>query len=513
MTEHAVDVDERGIRFRECPSGPCEVLFDGTPVWSLSLPAAGDAEGDSSLTVSWPENMRAYLHGAAHVAVRNGDDVLDAGEVRFGDEEGRVRFVDAQGIPIVIDKWGIIQRPFQGRGDDVTDRMLDYVEQILRIVDAECSISLWIAFGTLLGAVREGGVIAHDSDIDLAFLSEADTPAGVAEDMFRVRRALSRHDLTVINKTASFLTVVFEAPDGAQASIDIYGCFYVGDLLHETATVRARVPREAVLPLQRIRFEGRLLPGPADPDTVLRASYGPDWRVPDPRFRHQPGDETVHRFEDWFGNLMRQRRPWEVYWRDSPEARRDGPSAFARWVSDRIPPDSLVVDVGAGSGHDSRYFVKNGHRVVGLDYARGSFRGLETSDESLMVDRLNLYDGRDTVTRAALVARRRGPRVVYARSLLDVLEQSGIENFWRFVGMLMRRRGLTYLEFGEWPATSTDLPPPSGGRRYPVDPDEVLARLRAAGGHILERRSRQVPEAEGTRRWRMAAAWRGVPAS
>lgn len=507
MTPAPIVVDDQGLHLQlELElSGLCDVMFDGTPVWSFLPPEADEETG--ACFVAWPENMRPYLDGVAEVSIRHLGQTHRAGETRFGSGEGRVQFVDANGIAIVIDKWGIIQRPFQGRGGDVTQLMLDYVERIIEVLDDECGLSVWVAFGTLLGAAREGGVIAHDSDIDLAFLSEADNPAGVARDLFRARRALTRANLNVINKTASFLTVVFEAPDGAQASIDLYACFYVGDLLHETATVRAPVPRSAVLPLQRLSFEGRMLPAPADPDAVLTASYGASWRVPDPSFRHEPGTEIVERFDAWFGNLMRQRRAWEVFWRDTRDHSAQGPSQFAGWVAERIPEESMVIDVGAGSGHDAKHFVAAGHRAVALDYARGSFRGLDTSESELQIDRLNLYDGRDTVTRAALIARRRGYRVVYARSLLDVLAPPGVENFWRFVGMLMRGSGSVYLEFGEWKTDKRASAAAPGGRRFPVDPAEVEARLRAAGGTVVERRRRRVADQEGSHRWRMVAEW------
>ena len=111
-------------------------------------------------------------------------------------------------------------------------------ERVLAVMREDCGIEGWISFGTLLGAARAGKVIGHDSDIDLCFLSEKQTPAEMAVEIWDIARALVDAGISVKHKTASFITVVYDAPDGGEDGIDIYTCFYVGDLLHETATVR-----------------------------------------------------------------------------------------------------------------------------------------------------------------------------------------------------------------------------------------------------------------------------------
>ncbi len=266
-------VDDDGVHLPPGFEGSVDVHFDDHHAWSFTAHAGHD-RGDEVL-VGWPKRMRRWLDGRAAVRLVENERELWSGEVVLGAGEGRISFVDKQGVPVMIDKWGLLQRPFSGRDRSAVEQMVDVTEQILEVMREECGIEGWIAFGTLLGAAREGGVIGHDSDIDLAYLSHRETPAEMVQELHDVARALRRDGLHVMDKSGSFITVLFRAPDGAQGSIDVYTCFHVGELLYETATVRAPVPVEAIEPLTTLEFEGRPLPAPADPDRMLSVSYGP----------------------------------------------------------------------------------------------------------------------------------------------------------------------------------------------------------------------------------------------
>ncbi len=510
---------EDGIHVPAGLAGTYDVLFDDVLVWSIDLPAT-DAPAPPR-RVPWPANMRPWLVGRTTVALRGDEASLDLGEVRFGRGEGRVALVDDQGVPVTIDKWGIIQRPFAGRGGGVVSHMVEVAQQILAILRAECGIRAWLAFGSLLGAVRSGGVIGHDSDIDLAYLSDRPTPAAMAEELFAARRALVRHGFRVINKSGSFLTVRFTSPDGSAASIDLYTCFHLGGYLYETATVRARVPRDAIAPLRTVEFEGVPLPAPARPDALLEASYGPRWRVPDPAFRHRPGPEVTERFDDWFGTVMRHRREWEVYWRDVRPRRPVPSTGFAGWTADRLPAGARVVDVGTGDGADALELGTRGFCVTGLDYARGAWRASAAAAERaglpVTFETLNLYDLRDAASGAALLARRSPrPGVLYTRSVVDALSPEGRDNFWRFADMLLRGGGSAFVELEELAAPVPGAQAPrfygDGGRRYPVRAEDVVRRAAAYGARVREREVAPVRHPAVARRHRLVLDWPAMPA-
>ncbi|MGN6779903.1 MAG: hypothetical protein ACTHJH_00185, partial [Marmoricola sp.] len=392
----------------------------------------------------------------------------------------------------------------------VVDAMVDLARQVLQILRDDCGIEGWLSFGTLLGAARDGKAIGHDSDIDLNYLSEKETPAEMARELWDIGRALRRAGLEVQHRSASFVTVRTRVPDGGWGSLDVYTCFYVEDRLHETATVREVVPREAVLPLRDIEFEGHLLPGPADPDRLLTVSYGPQWRVPDPSFRHLPGPDITQRFDGWFGSLMKWRRDWNAH--NARVVQEGGrPSRFARWVAPQLADVEHVVEVGCGAGFDLPAYAAGGRRVLGLDYALPRAAG--KGQKRVATRELNLDDLRDVLTQGALLSRREVRQAVVARGLLEALTPDGAEAFFTFCSMVLRRGGRAYLEgvsrtpreAQEWQTRH------ESGRIRSLDPVRVAAQAEAAGGRILSRagfdEAARAVRTGPSATWRMTVEW------
>ena len=496
-----VRVDADGVHFETPFTGSADVHFGGKRGWSFAA--------ERSRKVAWPRKLRPFLDGWSDVRVVAGDDELFSGRVAFTDTDREVALVDRHGITVIVDKWGLIQRPFENRPAEVVGAIADEAQRILEVMRRDCGLEGWISFGTLLGAARSGGAIGHDSDIDLCYLSEKATPAEMTRELWGIARALRAAGMRVVEKTGSFITVEVTTPDGAGNGIDVYTTFFLDGMLYETATVRAPVPREALMPLAEIEFEGRMMPAPADPATLLEVSYGPNWRVPDPSFKHQPGPEVHERFDGWFGSLWRQRRDWRSFNAQQAEAGVE-PSDFAAWVAERLAPETRVIDVGAGTLADLRLFAERGFPTLGLDYA---FPPPRLRPDGVRVEQLNLYDDRDILTRGALAARYREGQAVYVRRVLETLAPDGMDNFWRLVRLLLRRGGDLYLEGQTWPrgAAGAAAAAAGSGRLRPLSPRVVADDARRAGGEILLQEGvadavRALTGAEPAT-WRMIVHW------
>ncbi|WP_170286055.1 hypothetical protein [Nocardioides rubriscoriae] len=510
MTTPGARVDDVGIHLVTYPDGPVDLLIAGDRIWSC-VPGAGGRPGDAvETTLAFPRALRRRLVGTARVqVVDESGAVLVDDDVVFGGSTEPLDLTDKHGNKIVIDKWGLVQRPLENRrASGVVELMVDQTARILEVLRDDCGVPAWLAFGTLLGAAREGRAIGHDSDIDLCYLSEQPTPALMAQEMWQIARTLRRAGMVVDIKSASFITVVIDAPDGGTASIDLYTAFFLDGLLHETATVRTEVPRSAVLPLGTITFEGREFPAPADVAAILAVSYGPSWRVPDPSFEHRPGREVARRFDGWFGQLMRGRREWRRTAALRAEAG-DAPSDFARFVHERLRPGSSLVEIGMGSAADLAFWAESGHRCRGLDYATPVAARRRARAAGAAAGDLNLYDLRDVITRGALLARGHRLDAVCVRDVFEALDPDGVEHLWLLLRLSLDRGGLLFVEGVSWSREDAAAwPQRDSGPVRSFDPDRVLDEVRRLGARVVHREG--VAEGRRAARGGPPARWRFV---
>ncbi|MPZ01077.1 MAG: class I SAM-dependent methyltransferase [Actinophytocola sp.] len=467
-----------------------DVYLGDHRVWSISpAPQCEDAAGDLR-RVPWPSALRPYLNGRARVAIREhvSSRVLLEQEHCFGTGEGEVDVVNAAGDPLAVDKGGRLQRMFGTGSTAVVDSLLDGVETLLKDLREECGIDAFLAFGGLLGAVREGKLIGHDCDADVGYLSAYTHPLDVARESFHMQRVLSRRGYRLRRFSAATLKVLMRDADGGIRGIDVFGGFMVDDQFHLMPTVRAPLPRSAILPLSTVTLHGRQLPAPADPEALLEVTYGKSWRVPDPSFKFQPPPSTTRRLTGWMRGLREHLRYWESFYSGQKSAAvPDEPSAFAQWVNERESAERPLVEIGFGTARDALWFARLGYQVRGLEYARSAvnhaIEAASNEDLPAEFDVLNLYELRQVLATGSQLAQDGTPLTLYGRFLLHAMEDDGRHNLWRIAEMALRAGGRLYLEFRTGKDAKAEHVFGEHFRKF-LDPDAVVDEIEARGGHI-----------------------------
>lgn len=483
-----VRVDHEGIHLASPGDELCNLHFDDRRIWSFWTGRDGETEGAGRL-VRWPERLTLHLEGTTRVTIRQGDGttVFDE-EVRFGTEERRLSVVDRLGAPLGIDNYGRLVKTFETRDSHQLIPLLDALETVLGLLRAE-GLEAFPAYGTLLGAVREGTFIGHDSDADVGYVSRHEHPLEVIRESHRVQRAVQRQGYPTTRYSGAAFKIDVPDADGSVRGLDVFGGFFTGGRLALMGEVWAPFEKEWIFPLGIVELAGRALPAPAQPEHLLAAMYGEGWRVPDPAFKFEKSAQAQRRFDAWFRGTRHNRPAWDHRYglaRLLPPYQ--PPHELARHLHEREEPGTWVLDVGCGRGRDVRWLARQQRPAIGLDYSEVAMAYIRERAAQqgwpAQLRTMNLLELRQVLAWGALLAARPGPRAVLARHILDSTSRQGVENFWRLVSMVLGGGGRLYLEVLTAPITDPEGRVPL---TVPVDPDALMRDLERRGARVLAR--------------------------
>ena len=128
-------------------------------------------------------------------------------------------------------------------------------------------VPYWVNSGTLIGAVRHGGFIPHDDDLDIELL-ESDLPRAV-DALGSVGRSFRSAGMWKENVPVG--RFYFWGDGSCTRSVDVF-------LRSEPLQPIDEFPSHSeTFPLQRLPFHNITVLAPRDPNPALTRHYGPDW--------------------------------------------------------------------------------------------------------------------------------------------------------------------------------------------------------------------------------------------
>ncbi|MFC4783473.1 class I SAM-dependent methyltransferase [Nocardioides sp. MAHUQ-72] len=484
-------VTDAGIHLTVAGTEPLLLMLDGRYVWSFS-PARDGVPVRGGTFVAWPDVLRRFLHGTTVVRVSDvrGSRVLLEDEVVLGaprEPGARIAVVDPQGLPLAIDKVGHLTRAFEATDAAVRDEILAGTQRVLRDLRETCGVEAYLNYGVLLGAVRDGAMIGHDSDTDVCYLSRHTSPADIILESYRIQRALRELGWRTLRMSGGDVKILLPLSDGRECHVDVFVAFRVDGVFYQLGNRSGSLPESAILPVSTVELHGFTFPAPADPEAMLRFVYGPGWRVPDPSFRYADPVAGIRRLDGWLRGFRTDMGRWTaLHQAGLAQQVSRKPSDFARWVHAELPARAPIADLGTGTGRDALFFARRRRPVIAYDFSRAARGRLQARARArrgqLEARGLILGELRSVLVTAAELAR--DPHHLYARHLLGCLDAAARENLWLLARTALRGGESLFLEFSAQRGTALPDPGPAGLVSR-LDADAVHREIEAAGGVVV----------------------------
>lgn len=480
-------IDERGLLVAPSRERLVDVAFDGRRIWSFWLVRDGE-EREDGVHLAWPKPLRPFLDGVTEITLTDPGTgtVLLTRTVHLGERTERIAVVNAAGRELAIDKSLKLVETFDTRDAAHVEPLLDAIEEVLGAL-REVGLDAFLAYGTALGAIRDGGLIGHDSDADLGYVSRLDHPVDVIRESFRIQRALTDMGYRVTRYSAIALKVHVAESDGLDRGLDVFGGFMRDGVLYLMGEIAVPFREDWIHPLGTATLEGREFPVPANTDKFLTATYGPGWKVPDPAYKFTTPASTIELFNGWFRGMRTGRAGWHGYHKRTIDVEPEV-TDVARAVAERHPDLATYVDIGCGRGADVAWFADRGVHAVGLDfqpYAYAAEAERRADDPRVTFQLFNLLELRHVLAVPAWLARLPGPRAVGCVHVVERLGRRGRLNMLRSARMVLAGTdGALHLQFLS--EKGNDGYARRTGVRQALDPDVVLAEVAESGGRVLE---------------------------
>jgi SAM-dependent methyltransferase len=242
-------------------------------------------------------------------------------------------------------------------------QVLSFYNGLRTLIKDTLGYDLFVMYGSLLGAVREGGFIGHDDDFDAAVIVDATTGAEAVEALKKLAFTLIEAGYDVEGRRSA---VHVHHRDNPAIRIDIFHLYFdaKGVLAFAFGVAGSKdVLKEQWQGVTETRFGPGNVLVPVNGEAMVETIYGPGWRIPTPGFNWNRDRTKRER-----SAIVPLADVEEIYWANFyARTEYTSGSTFFDFVNARPETPQHVIDIGCGDGRDSYAFGLAGRHVTGLD--------------------------------------------------------------------------------------------------------------------------------------------------
>lgn len=243
--------------------------------------------------IDWQETMIAFnCYRRAKPARTHG--MLSRLKTRCDEQDQSARFEKFFGFikdilhPQFITPHGFCTTFSQRPADEILSSLDEILDPLLR---SEMPVILYA--GALLGYFRDGELIGHDDDIDVAVFLGEQPLQDIAAIWYDYKTGL--HDKGLIAPVSiADSGPSFRLENRLGVDVDLFPCWTTNGRFSVYPYSLEALENAAIFPLKPFKDTRLMLPN--DPEALLRQSYGEGWKIPDPLF-HFDWPDAKRRFK------------------------------------------------------------------------------------------------------------------------------------------------------------------------------------------------------------------------
>jgi hypothetical protein len=330
------------------------------------------------IPVVWPKVLEPYLVGKTQVTIKDGatGEVLDSKMHQFDDSDTVTTFLDDDGKPLFVNKYGRLGYIFT---EDLSVQT-ELVEAAYKLQSqlTELGYKVAICSATLLGAVRNGSIIPHDDDFDFLVYNETSEIDDIRQSTLALTHDLETLGYVTLQHSGAHTQVLFlDNNANVRFFIDFFQGFFKDGVYNQPFVMRDPKIRPAdIFPFSKLQLNGREFWAPQHPDVWLKSIFGPNYLIPDPSWHAEINPQTTRLFDSWFGVGMAPTMNFWAYFASTDEFKQpiDGNDLHLDWVKRYCDSKIPILDIGSGNGIFSRKLIDAGYTVIPIDYCHRAIK-------------------------------------------------------------------------------------------------------------------------------------------